>query len=386
MSWVCAKCGFAGPSGIGLALQPSEFPITCRCGSRETFEEAMNRNPDVCNNLSPAARRCRFLQGVKETFNGRWLSCGCSRTYLYPCQFFDELVTLHAIRPPNEIDTADDVRAAITDFYTDYQGRSCQGCQAFEPLAAPPPRHVQSIQRLNLIYHVCPLRNNAIWQDNLQQLLQRWGVFNGRKILAIATGDGLHCPEMVQLLINRPDAEYLLVPNDREVREVESFPALLAAIQSTDPAEATFYAHSKGNSTGDNVSGAWLWALAMYRHLLDQPQVIREALRTFAAVGTCKMVWPAGHHGPYPTQQPSVASQYVHLPGNWTFAGTFFWFRHDAIFTRNWSVARDRYAAEAWLAGILDEQRGLSLYQPWPVDQYPTPCPYDPQVHLGMPL
>ena len=152
-------------------------------------------------------------------------------------------------------------------------------------------------------------------------------------------------------------------------------------IQSTSPNEAAFYGHTKGNSTGDSVEGATLWRNQMYRHLLDQPELIRESLRTFAVVGACKIVWPPDQYGPYPTQQPALADRYVHLPGNWMFAGTFFWFRHDAIFTRDWSVRRDRYAAEAWLSGILDEREGPSLYQPWPVDVYPSPCPYLPELH-----
>ena len=122
----------------------------------------------------------------------------------------------------------------------------------------------------------------------------------------------------------------------------------------------------------------------MYRHLLDQPELIREKLRIFPAVGACQMVWPAGHPGPYPTQQPDVSHLYVHLPGNWTFAGTFFWFRHDAIFKHpNWrNVARDRYGAEAWLSSMLEDKQALSVYQPWPTDQFPTPNPYDPLIHL----
>lgn len=236
---------------------------------------------------------------------------------------------------------------------------------------------VRAVKRLNLIYHVCPLETNDGWKDNLGELMQRWSVFNGRKVLAIATGEGVHSPEAVKEFVGRSDAEYLQVPNDRELREVASFLPLLKEIQSTDPSEATFYAHTKSNSTADNQEGAWLWTLAMYRHLLDQPEVIRDALRQYAAVGCCKMIWPRGTRSPYPTALQA---------GTWCFAGTFFWFRHDRVFTRRsqWhQIPQDRYGAEAWLSTLLDESECLSLYQPWPVDQYPTPSPYSPAVHSG---
>jgi len=242
---------------------------------------------------------------------------------------------------------------------------------------------VRLVSRLNLIYHVCPLQTNDGWKDNLWELLQRWSVFNGRKVLAIATGEGLHSPETVKQLISRSDAEYIHVPNNRELREVASFRLLLEAIQSTDPDEASFYGHTKGNSTADNAQGAWLWTLAMYRHLLDQPEAIRELLRAFAAVGCCKMVWPKGTIPPYPTKL---------AVGNWMFAGCFWWVRHSKVFTLDWrnmpnrdwrNIPNDRYAAEAWLSGFLDESEAVSVYQPWPVDQYPTPSPYSPWQHKG---
>lgn len=229
--------------------------------------------------------------------------------------------------------------------------------------------------RLNLIYHICPLKTNDGWKDNLYQLLPRWGIFSGRKVFAVAVGPGLHSLQTVQSLVNRPDAQWIIVPNDRELREVASFLPLLQSIQSTDPNEATFYAHTKGNSTADNAAGAWAWTLAMYRHLLDQIEVVRDALRQYAAVGACKMVWPQGTRSPYPTCLPL---------GNWMFAGTFFWLRHDRIFRAAWrNVCQDRYGAEAWLSTLIPESEALSVYQPWPVNQYPSPSPYQPHVHWG---
>ena len=121
MIWTCYQCGLRVP------MKPAEFPIHCSCGLVETHEEAVNRG-----GLKDAvSTRCQYLQGVKESFNGRWLACGCSRIYLYPCQHFGELVTLNAIRKPNKVDSVEDVKQGITDFHPEYKGRTCQGCERF---------------------------------------------------------------------------------------------------------------------------------------------------------------------------------------------------------------------------------------------------------------
>ena len=139
MTWVCGQCGFAGSKGAGLRIDPEHFPVHCFCGFTETFEEAVIRNPVLLSESPPEFQRCQYLQGTTQSFNGKLLSCGCSRIYLYPCQHFNELVTLHTIRPPNKVDTADDVRAAIGDFHPEYKGRACQGCEAFTAKETPAP-------------------------------------------------------------------------------------------------------------------------------------------------------------------------------------------------------------------------------------------------------
>jgi hypothetical protein len=126
-AWQCPKCGFNGDRRR-VVVDETEFPVHCICGYAETYEEAVNRNVHFAGEMSTIPHRCQHLQGVKESFNGRHLACGCSRIYLYPCRHFDELVTLHAVRPPNKIDTADDVRQGIGDFFPEYKGRACQGC------------------------------------------------------------------------------------------------------------------------------------------------------------------------------------------------------------------------------------------------------------------
>jgi hypothetical protein len=200
--------------------------------------------------------------------------------------------------------------------------------------------------------------------------------FNGRRIVAIATGGEAESPEIVRAAFGpkRHSIEFIEVKNDKRLREVASFRRLLAEVESTHHYEATFYDHTKGNSTHDNPLGAELWARTAYRVLLDDPKRIGDVLRYWPAVGMNMIHWPTGEPPPYPTKLAH---------GNWMFAGTFFWFRNDVIFTRQWNnIPDDRYGAEAWLSGMLPFGSGWSAYQAWPETLYPTPPPYDPWTYL----
>ena len=117
-------------------MKPEEFPIHCICGLIESHDQAVMR--DGLKSKKHVAR-CANLSLNYVTVEGDWLACGCSRIYLYPCKHFDELVTLHAVRPPNKVDTAEDVRAAISDWHPEYRGRACQGCDQFAALTTPAP-------------------------------------------------------------------------------------------------------------------------------------------------------------------------------------------------------------------------------------------------------
>jgi hypothetical protein len=232
-----------------------------------------------------------------------------------------------------------------------------------------------TIATRNLLYHVCPLAENDVWLANVRQVRRRLDLFNGRRIVAVATGEGMLSPEDVRAAFGDRDIEYLEIPNDRRLREVASFRALLDCVAEVDAKQATFYAHTKGNSTRENRTGAMYWRNAMYHHLLDGwPECIGHLESGMAAVGTHKMIWGTGRRSPYPTKLQH---------GEWMFAGTFFWFRNDVVFGREWqNVPNDRYGAEAWLSGILSPGEARSVFQPWPETKYPTPSPYKPELYV----
>lgn len=234
--------------------------------------------------------------------------------------------------------------------------------------------------RRNLLYHCCPLRANDLWERNLDQLLERIDVFDGAIHVAVSTGDDsrLHPVRAVQDRFRRArqlaGIHFVPIRNDRRLREVASFRELIGRVETRDPTQATFYAHTKGNATNDDVRGAIYWRNMMYHKLLDGWERCMELLRDAPAVGCNKMVWGENQRPPYPTALRH---------GRWMFAGTFFWFRNASVYAHpRWNeVPSDRYGAEAWLSGMFEPDECTSVFQPWREDKYPPPSPYDPELY-----
>lgn len=231
-----------------------------------------------------------------------------------------------------------------------------------------------SVSLLNLIYHVYPSKQNRIWRANVARVANRINIFNGQRIVAVAVDDSTYGIDEVRREFGSADVELLELENDRELREAATLPILLERVASTEEHEASFFAHTKGNTARDNRLGAELWRNAMYHALLDNVNVCRDLLLRHPCVGTHKMCWPEGL-APYPNRFDY---------GRWMFAGTFWWIRHRDVFSQpHWrDVPRDRYGAEAWLSGLFDADAAASVFQPWPANEYPTPSPYDPALYL----
>jgi hypothetical protein len=90
-------------------------PVFCRCG----YVIRDGEQPADCPHLGP----------VTETITRDLLACGCQTIRLHRCGHFAELVTIQPIRRPNAVDTAESLRAAVAEFFPDYAGRTCRGCE-----------------------------------------------------------------------------------------------------------------------------------------------------------------------------------------------------------------------------------------------------------------
>ena len=251
------------------------------------------------------------------------------------------------------------------------------------PAIPDPPYHEITLR--NLIYHVYPHPRNDSWFSNLDQIRLRTDLFNGKRIVAIATGPHLHKPEIVRNFLGNA-FKYFTFPNDPRLRQTASFLELLHRVRSTKSNEATFYAHTKGSSethpTDENKKLAiQLWRDRMYNELLDSPDLLAAKLRHHPCLGTFKVDY--SH-----TDQPRMLSPTGLFWGDWHYAGTFFWFRHDCIFRNpTWTfIADDMYAAESWLSGLIMADQAPTIYQPWDPLSLPPPDLYDPETHRRDPL
>lgn len=220
---------------------------------------------------------------------------------------------------------------------------------------------VPPLAKFNLLYHVAPFLDGDAWRRNLRQLTPaRLAQFNGKRVIAVAVGDGLaRAVDVREALPDAAGVELLEVPNDPVRRERASLFPLLERVQSLDPGEASLYAHAKGvTRAGDPKAEAVMyWRNLMYQALLDQPARVRQALRQFPVVGGFRKA------------RPTTFKDGTTAP--WHFSGTFFWFRHDAFFARAWRQIPDTgWAVESCVGNLFRLEEGHCLVKDGVGDPY----------------
>lgn len=225
--------------------------------------------------------------------------------------------------------------------------RSCLSCQDYTK-DWPYPRTIERRPELrrNLIMHVYPRRCGK-WRRAVAHLLGRWDQFNGRKIVSIATDETTDDPSEVVAAFSDAEIEYRILENSKGLQEVASFQSMLESVQSRDPNEITLYCHGKGatHEEGGNEA-SHLWLDAMAAACLDYPALVDSVLREKEICGAFRSLglWPfPGYH-------------------SWHFAGTWFWFRHNAAFgRRDWRNIHPNFmGVEAW-PGVFPQDAGGCL-------------------------
>jgi hypothetical protein len=187
--------------------------------------------------------------------------------------------------------------------------------------------------RRNLIYHVWPVRN-SLWRWNLEQLLRRIDLFNGRRVIGIVQDPRAEAPEEVMRYLDGHGCEFIVKSND-ERGEVATFAELLDRVASVDPDEVTFYGHAKGVRYGPHVTASLRsWIEALYQTALD------DWLKVFRQLESSAMTGPFKTYGRFRSHREL---------SDWHFSGTFFWMRHLHVFHRHFrSVPQFYYGVEAW--------------------------------------
>lgn len=195
----------------------------------------------------------------------------------------------------------------------------------------------------NLYYYLYPV-SGSLWDWHLDQLRRHAGAFNGKKVVVVAADRRTAPLAAVKRRLAGFGARLLRVRNDPARGEAASFAKGLGLLRSLDASEMTFYAHGKGvTHTGLKSLVMQSWSEAMYAMNLSAPGAVERLMRDHSAVGCFRQEVPHGG-------------------SSWHFSGTFFWFKHAALFARSWrDVERSRYGVEGWLGRHLPVEESFSL-------------------------
>lgn len=200
----------------------------------------------------------------------------------------------------------------------------------------------------HLLYFVYPRSHNGVWQKNIDQLLLRIALFNGRRVMAIASDDKADPAGMVRESVAGHGFEFIDVPNTPKLREVIAWLPLWERVAGcTGPNDYTFFAHAKG-VTRDRMRTAHAWTTLMYEANLDYWPVVERLLQTHPIAGALKKL---GHKF-----NRSKLSQ-------WIYAGTFYWVRNRDFFARDWrSVEQEWWGTEYYPGVLFSVEEGGVIY------------------------
>jgi len=198
----------------------------------------------------------------------------------------------------------------------------------------------------NLCYYIYPIKN-SIWPFHIEQLKRYLHVFNGKKIITIATDENSVSAEEVQKALGRDDITWRLIRNDKVLWETAAFIGMLKLVESLDPNEFTFYAHAKGVRRPDwAIENARIWSGTMYFLNLSSISLMERICATHDALGCYR-------------------HQVNHCGSDWHYSGTYFWFRNSAVFSGNWTqIIQHLYGVEGWIGQHIRLDRSFSLIAP----------------------
>lgn len=195
----------------------------------------------------------------------------------------------------------------------------------------------------NLYYYLYPV-SGSLWDWHLDQLRRYAPAFNGKRVVVVARDRTTAPLAAVKRRLAGLGARLIAVANDPKRGEAASFVKGLGLLRSLDGSEMTFYAHGKGvTHAGLKSLVMQVWSEAMYAMNLSDVPAVERLMREHSAVGCFRQEIPHGG-------------------SSWHYSGTFFWFKHAALFSRDWrQVEPSRYGVEGWLGRHVPVEESFSL-------------------------
>jgi hypothetical protein len=188
----------------------------------------------------------------------------------------------------------------------------CRTCSDYSPVATLPPLERPLFR--NLLWHCYPIRG-SLWTWNVEQLLRRIRLFNGRRIVCVVHDQTTESLSEVQRAFRGEIDEFILMPNVPELREVNTFEPLFSRVQSLNPSHVTFYGHSRGVTRGALTQK---WTELLYEANLDYWPIVEDLFEHFPVAG------------PF----VKMGACFVESSSLWHFSGTMFSFRNCALFNK----------------------------------------------------
>lgn len=189
--------------------------------------------------------------------------------------------------------------------------------------------------------------NGRDWRWHVNKIRAHRGAFNGKCAIIIATDDRTEDINVVRQEVSSLGFEVFEERNNKKLPMVSEFHKHLEFFKSTNRDEAVFFGHSKGVShiqaDGSPNLSTLSWAETMFKLNLDCPTLVDKLLERYKAVGAFKYFGP---HGGAP----------------WHYAGTFFWLRCDALYSRDWRTpSNDYFDVEGFPGRIVKDEDAFCL-------------------------
>lgn len=257
--------------------------------------------------------------------------------------------------------------------------KTCSGCN---DIAAPLPK-------THLLFHFLPVAEHGgwVWRRHAMKLRSLLPKVDGRKIIAIMTpgrDDRFHAHHgRRSFTLDSPDTvmdaigmdlgvEYITITN-RGGGESATFPRMLEMLQTENDHDAFFYGHAKGVSHGHEPveHPSHVWTDMLWETVADNQQQALKALETASCAGAFTMFGHLGH-------------RWRGKPGEFLFAGTYFWCKLGDVFSRpDWANVPPYYGGvELWPGFTFKKEQAACLFwdttndtEPWPYNS-PKGCLY----------
>lgn len=264
-------------------------------------------------------------------------------------------------------------------------GKCGPACVDYEPeLVELEIKRSSVSRRRHLAFHIYPAVGNTVWRRSIEQIRQRWHLFDGYKAVAVCTADHLLPFATVADAFMGMGADVFQVENDGGLREVKTWQPLWdRVLANASDSDVAFYAHAKG-VTRENSPGCMThrWASLLFHLNLDFWPNVEKMLTRTPIVGAFKKTgYGFGRH-----------------QGRFHYSGTFYWLRIDD-FRQRYNASKPPqvwFGTECWPGMAYDVgeagcvwgenvQSKLNLYAPsyWRDVVYPGMAEWILQRNAG---